>query len=176
MYELLFDGAYQSSRKVHDAGMMSLGWLILKNERQVAHGFGVAARGVDASSNMAEYLALIDGLQALLDLRVRDAPVKVYGDSRVVISQMRGGVQVNAARLRALHHQAAQLAQRLNIVAWEWVPRTQNQQADQLTRQALRRFHANPKSVKAAWIAILQDHLQRRGRTYHLDGMLVFQK
>jgi ribonuclease HI len=176
MYELLFDGAYQSSSKIHDAGMMSIGWLILRNERQVAHGYGVAARGVDASSNMAEYLALIDGLQALLDLRARGEPVVVCGDSQVVISQMRGGAQVNAELMRALHHQADQLARRLNIVAWEWVPRSQNHLADQLTRQALRLFHANPKSVKAAWIAILQDHLQRRSRTYHLDGMLVFQK
>lgn len=51
-------------------GLLRYGWLIERNEMELAHGFGVYLGVGKAGSNAAEYLALIDGLEALSDLRV----------------------------------------------------------------------------------------------------------
>lgn len=179
MYELRFDGLFRSVKDpdVTDgcAGVMCIGWLVTERGRLIAHGYGALGRGVDATSNIAEYLALIDGLQALQDMGAAETPVRILGDAKAVIDQMRGSCKVSTERVFPLYDQASRLAASLTVIAWEWVPRKKNKAADKLSRLALRQFRANPQEVQTARAAILRDHKSQRDRLHDLGGLLVFQ-
>ncbi len=99
VYRLSFDGLFRGSKEIALAGFMCYGWVLHKYDQVMAKGYGVAARGTDATSNIAEYLALIDGLQTLVDLGVRHDPVHVIGDAKVVINQMRGRSRITTDRV-----------------------------------------------------------------------------
>ena len=173
IYELRFDGLFREAKEATKAGLMGIGWLLNQGEKLVAHGYGVTGRGMDATSNMAEYLALIDGLQGIMDMGLEDKPLKVMGDARVVICQMTGDSRVSAERLLPVYRQARKLARKLHIVAWEWIPRKENKAADLLTRHALREVKANEAQFNAAWDRLLRDHQQQRKHLYTLGGMMV---
>jgi len=117
MYALRFDGLFRSIQNPAGptdakAGIMCYGWLIFKQDRLIAKGHGAFADGENATSNVAEYLALIEGLEALLDLGVRDELVKVTGDAKCVIEQLLGVARVNSARIRPLYRKASRLTKR----------------------------------------------------------------
>jgi ribonuclease HI len=154
---------------------MCLGWLITKGIRRVAHGYGVVARCKNATSIVAEYLALIDGLQALIDMGAKRTPVRVIGDSKSVIYQMNGLSKVSSDRSMSIYLRALRLSGKLNIVDWNWVPRAENKAADMLTRRALKEFYADSQSYQRACQVLLRDRDQGSERLYNLGGMLVFQ-
>jgi hypothetical protein len=95
----------------------------------------LAAQGPDATNNLAEYVALIAGLQALIDMGLA-GHVEVRGDSQLVIRQMTGEYQVGSARLRPLHRRAVNLVRRVGSVTWRWVSHKQNDEAERLSRAA----------------------------------------
>jgi ribonuclease HI len=174
VYTLSFDGLFRGSKEVAMAGFMCYGWVLQKYDQLLAKGYGVAARGTDATSNIAEYLALIDGLQTLVDLRVKHGPVHVVGDAKVVINQMRGRSRITADRVVPVHEEASTLAANLKITAWRWVPRRQNKAADMLTRRALREFRADRNEFDKAWEQIIEDHAASRNQLRYYGGMLIF--
>ena len=94
MITLRFDGLfrtlYPNNNPEEKTGLMCYGWVIYRDGRLVAHGHGAYARPEDASSNSAEYLALIEGLHALRDMGIKHEPVEIIGDARSVIDQMVG--------------------------------------------------------------------------------------
>lgn len=145
------------------AGFMSYGWLIGRDGVQIARGYGVVARGQNATSNVAEYLALIEGMEALQDLGVaEDETVVVCGDAKCIIDQMRGAANVNSPRMKPLYHRARRLADSFPAVEWLWTPRRQNKEADQLTRHAMRQMRIDPNHYEAVVRAI--DPRQSNGR------------
>jgi ribonuclease HI len=85
---------------------------------------------------VAEYTALIEGLQAALEWHDAGELVEVRGDSQLAIRQMKGEYQVKSARIRPLHRKARELARQIGRVTWRWVPREQNEEADALSREA----------------------------------------
>jgi ribonuclease HI len=140
MYILQFDGMYQRSvpEIQYWEGILGYGWLIRKNGVEIAHGFGLFAHCRTASSSMAEYLALIEGLDAPVDLRVENEAIEIHGDAKCVIDQMLGSSSVSSLSLRKLHRRACKLAHNFHSLSWCWVPRQKNGQADQLSRRGLR--------------------------------------
>lgn len=175
MYELMFDGLFRCAVKQHKAGFMCIGWVLFKHEMQIGQGYGVIGRGRDATSNIAEYLALIDGLQAVLDLGVRHEPVRVVGDARVVIEQMQGRSKISTSRVAPMHRQAMALANRLDWVEWLWVPRRRNKIADRLTRRALREMLDDQALYQEARAKILRDNERHWNRFLDFGGMMVLQ-
>ena len=140
MYILQFDGML---RTVHNdwqsyVGLLGYGWLIERNNVQVAHGFGIFVGRCMAGSNVAEYLALIEGLEALVDLRIRNAAVEIRGDAKCVIDQMIGIASVSSPLTLELYQQARKLACQFTSLTWRWVPRRENRQADSLSRRSFR--------------------------------------
>jgi ribonuclease HI len=86
-------------------------WVVdFRKGEQVARGYGIVARGMNATSNIAEYLGLVDGLEALVDIGVDYEPVRIIGDSKVVIEQMMGRSRISTQRVKPLHHKACRLA------------------------------------------------------------------
>lgn len=153
MYTLQFDGLFRSIPNHSErtqAGFMCYGWVIFHDDVPIARGHGCYARGRDATSNIAEYLALVEGLEALLDLGIRHEPIRVIGDARSIIDQMTGEAVVSADRIKPLHQRATRLSECFSSLEWMWIPRRANQEADQLTRRAMRQVRANEDHYLAA--------------------------
>lgn len=151
-FDGLFRGAPEALHLKEDAGFMCYGWVILCDGEVIARGHGGYARAQSASSNVAEYLALIEGLEALLDLQVTGETVLVCGDAKSVIEQMNGNASVVASSIKPLHRKAARLARQFRSIQWSWAPRRYNHTADSLTRRALRQIRAFPQDYERAFI------------------------
>jgi ribonuclease HI len=88
-----------------------------------------------ATNNVAEYSALIAGLEAALERGITD--LEVVSDSELVVKQMRGEYKVKNEALRGLSQEAARLARELGKVAYTAVRREHNELADRLVNEAL---------------------------------------
>jgi ribonuclease HI len=88
-----------------------------------------------ATNNVAEYSALIAGLEKALELGVGE--VEVVSDSELMVKQMRGEYRVKNEALRGLFLEASRLARQVGNVSYTAVRREHNKLADQLVNDAL---------------------------------------
>ncbi len=91
-----------------------------------------------ATNNVAEYSALIAGLEKALELGVGE--VEVVSDSELMVKQMRGEYRVKNEALRGLFLEASRLARQVGNVSYTAVRREHNKLADQLVNDALDGF------------------------------------
>jgi ribonuclease HI len=96
-----------------------------------AHGEAIG----EATNNVAEYRALLAGLEKALELGVDE--VEVVSDSELVVKQMRGEYKVKNEALRELSLEAARLGRQLRSVSYTAVRREHNELADRLVNEAL---------------------------------------
>jgi ribonuclease HI len=96
-----------------------------------AHGEAIGT----ATNNVAEYRALIAGLEKAVELGVDD--LEVFSDSELLVKQMRGEYKVKKATLKELSEEAARLARQLESVSYTAVRREHNELADRLVNEAL---------------------------------------
>ncbi len=88
-----------------------------------------------ATNNVAEYRALLAGLEKAVELGLRD--VEVVSDSELLVKQMRGEYKIKNEALRELADEAERLEDRLGRVTYTAVRREQNELADRLVNEAL---------------------------------------
>jgi probable phosphoglycerate mutase len=88
-----------------------------------------------ATNNVAEYSALVAGLERALDLGA--SAVDVISDSELMVKQMRGEYRVKNDALRELFLEASRLARRVGTVSYTAVRREHNELADRLVNEAL---------------------------------------
>ncbi len=150
-FDGLFRGAPQDLHLRDDAGFMCYGWVILRDGVVIARGHGGYASAQAASSNVAEYLALIEGIEALLDMQVTSELIVICGDAKSVIDQMQGRASVSASSIKPFYRRACRLIQQFSRILWTWTPRRHNHTADQLTRRALRQIRAYPQQYERAF-------------------------
>ena len=91
----------------------------------------------DATNNVAEYEALLAGLELALDRGVRR--LTVFMDSELVVRQLTGRYKVKNTDLKALHAEAARRLHGFREVDVKHIPREQNADADRLVNEALDR-------------------------------------
>jgi ribonuclease HI len=96
-----------------------------------AHGERIGV----ATNNVAEYRALLAGLEKALELGVDE--VSVVSDSELLVKQMRGEYRIKNEALQELAGEARRLARRLRSVSYEAVRREHNELADRLVNEAL---------------------------------------
>jgi probable phosphoglycerate mutase len=96
---------------------------------QIARYIGVA------TNNVAEYVALIAGLQAAFDLDP-NAEIDVRMDSKLVIEQMSGRWKIKHPDMLELGRQVQDLV-RAKHVNFTWIPREHNFRADALANKAM---------------------------------------
>ena len=96
-----------------------------------AHGEAIGT----ATNNVAEYRALVAGLEKAVELGVDE--LDVVSDSELLVKQMRGEYKVKNDTLRSLHEQASDVARPLGSVRYRAVRREHNELADQLVNEAL---------------------------------------
>ena len=88
-----------------------------------------------ATNNVAEYRALVAGLEKAVELGVDE--LEVISDSELLVKQMTGEYKVKNAALRELSLEAARLARNLRWVSYKAVRREHNELADRLVNEAL---------------------------------------
>jgi probable phosphoglycerate mutase len=96
-----------------------------------AHGEAIGI----ATNNVAEYSALVAGLEKAVEHAIRE--VEVVSDSELMVKQMRGEYKVKNAALRELSLRAASLARAVGTVRYTAVRREHNELADRLVNEAL---------------------------------------
>jgi ribonuclease HI len=181
MYAMRFDGLYRSFDGSSDsstkAGFLCYGWLISRDDHIIGQGHGVFARCQDASSNVAEYVALIEGLDALADLGLVDVSIKIFGDAKSVIDQMNGMASVSSEAVWPLYMRAWQLSRQFIKLKWIWTPRKNNKAADGLTRRAMRQIRSDQRSYQAALRAArnASGKIRRSTKLLPLFDLRIFQ-
>jgi ribonuclease HI len=97
---------------------------------------GEIARGIgETTNNVAEYTALIEGLELALDRGVTE--VEVFLDSQLVVSQVKGEWKIKNDTLRRLAVRAQSLLRRFESRSLTHVRREQNAAADKLANQGM---------------------------------------
>ncbi|CAM8911187.1 unnamed protein product [Rhodiola kirilowii] len=86
------------------------------------------------SNNMAEYQALLLGLQMARQIRIDE--MDIYGDSQLVINQVLGEYEVRKDDLIPYHRHATQLLNEFDSISIGHVPRSANKLADALANLA----------------------------------------
>ncbi len=87
------------------------------------------------TNNVAEYEGLLLGLQKALDLGARE--VRVFADSLLVISQLRGEWKIKHPGLKPLYERARVLLAKFDRTTLQHVPREQNSAADEMSNRAI---------------------------------------
>ena len=134
---LYFDGLCEPK---NPGGVATYGFVAKRGSEVICKGKGVVGAGFlgdDVTNNVAEYTALIKGLECLAEKGIDK--IKVRGDSQLVIKQLKGEYRVRSDRLRPLYERAKELLRKFDYEL-EWVPRRFNEEADRLSREAFAEF------------------------------------
>ena len=139
-YTMFTDGACRGN-----PGPAGVGIMCLKNQRLLwQKGFFIGT----ATNNIAEYGAVIIGLQLLLS-KVQGARVglEILADSQLLVFQLNGTYKAKSLHIQQLLAQAKQLLQHFNWTA-RHIPRAQNVVADKLANAGLDKKTPLPASVQ----------------------------
>jgi ribonuclease HI len=114
-------------------GPAAFGYVLETDDGHVlaAHGEAIGT----ATNNVAEYRALVAGLEKAVELGIDE--VEVVADSELLVKQMRGEYRVKNEALRELSLEASRLARQLRNVSYTAVRREHNELADRLVNEAL---------------------------------------
>ena len=88
-----------------------------------------------ATNNVAEYRAVLVGLERAAELGARE--VEVVNDSELIAKQLTGAYKVKHAAMRPLHVEAMTALRGFEKWSIRTVPRAENADADALVNQAL---------------------------------------
>jgi ribonuclease HI len=115
---------------------------------QIATGDGSVlaeiARGIgEATNNVAEYTAVIEGLERAQELGAR--AVTLRSDSQLLINQLTGRYRVKSEHLEPLHRRALSIAAGFPRISFEHVPRDENSEADRLANEGVDRWLAGER-------------------------------
>ena len=86
------------------------------------------------TNNEAEYTALLLLLKAAKERDIKT--LNIYGDSKLVVSQVSKQWKINLPHLRALAQEAWSLMEGMSVTL-EWIPREKNKLADALSNQGI---------------------------------------
>ena len=125
--EIYCDGASRSN-----PGEASIGVSIIKQNIEIAT---ISRKIGIATNNVAEYLALIDGLKYCNSNNISTA--NFYLDSKLVVEQISGNFKVKSIHLKELFLEAEKLISKIENFTISHIYRENNKRADQLANQAL---------------------------------------
>lgn len=137
-YFIYCDGAIKDG---NPGGWGVGGWLIKDEGGTVLEkGARDCGRGPTITNNVAEYTAVLAGLEKLIEFGYwgKDVEIVVRTDSQLVVRQLNGDYGVYAPTLAALNADVEKLVLDLRkigtSVRFEWIPREQNTEADEMSR------------------------------------------
>ena len=139
MIEAWIDGACENC---NPGGTMSAGVVILKDgELMWRHGQiikpKVGSKPEEWTNNVAEYSALWLCLNYLIKEKQTNQVIIMRGDSQLVIKQMWGTWGMKGGAYVPLALKCKEMLKGFSNATGQWVPREQNKEADELSKQAL---------------------------------------
>ena len=102
----------------------------------------------EKTNNEAEYWALLLGIREAK--RLGGASVRVLTDSELIARQVNGIYRVKDLKLKPLHRAALRNLKVFSSFKIESIPREQNQEADRLANEAIRRKRMAERTGKGA--------------------------
>ena len=130
---------------VNPGGIATYGYLICDADGSlIAKKSGYVGKGPLMSNNVAEYAALCESLDILLRRHLEDAAIMVRSDSKLVVNQMAGNWKFHKGLYKGNYEKAKLLATKFTRLSFQWIPREQNEEADQLTRDAYELARKHP--------------------------------
>jgi ribonuclease HI len=114
-------------------GPAAVGVVIAEPGGEVVHAVGETI-GV-ATNNVAEYRALLRGIELAREHGA--SALEIYGDSELVVKQVRGEYKVKDVGLKPLHAEARAALADVESWSFDHVRRENNAHADELVNQAL---------------------------------------
>ncbi len=126
-FDVYCDGASRSN-----PGEASIGVSIIEDDLEKAT---ISRKIGIATNNVAEYLALIDGLKYCVENNVQN--VSFYLDSKLVVEQIVGNFKVKSEHLKDYYNQSLILISEIDNFSIQHVYRENNKRADELANQAL---------------------------------------
>lgn len=98
--------------------------------------YGYYGRGDGMTNNVAEYRALIDGVNAVPAQGWTGPAEIIRGYSQLIIKHLTGEWRANKPHIRQLRDDVLALVSAFSSVVFTWVPRAENAVADELSREA----------------------------------------
>lgn len=133
---LYFDGSCINN----PGGPAAWGFYVLDEQsNRIAEGMGAIPKGGIVTNNVAEWEGLLNGMRWLQFQRTHSIDkLTVYGDSDMVIRQARCEWKCKKPHLQEYLRQLKMIVSALDVGAIEfaWVPREENQDADELSNRA----------------------------------------
>jgi ribonuclease HI len=96
---------------------------------RIARGIGIA------TNNVAEYTAVLEGLQRARELGATD--VLLRSDSKLLIEQLSGRFRVKNPTLQRLHTDVRTTARAFSTIRYQHVPREMNREADRMANRGV---------------------------------------
>ena len=116
-------------------GPAAIGVVICDEGKKIIQEFGKTIG--ETTNNVAEYTALIYALQEALILKAES--IKVKTDSQLLARQLNKIYKVRNANIAGLYNQAVHLLSAFKEVSIDNIPREENQGADKLATQAIKK-------------------------------------
>jgi len=114
-------------------GLAGLGVLIEDENGQV---LGTVSKFLgETTNNQAEYMAVIEGLKAVLEMGAKS--VELRADSELVVKQINGQYRVKNPELKPRHSEVMGLLEKLGSYVVKYIPRENNAAADALANEAI---------------------------------------
>ena len=135
MITVYFDGLCYPK---NPGGVAAYGYLVCRDKEPIWKGFGAVGEGRGMTNNVGEYEGLLAAARWLNDERI-DEKIQIRGDSELVIKQMRGEYRITSATSRKYVPEIKSLLEGKDV-SFSWVPREENQEADQLSRKGYEAF------------------------------------
>lgn len=123
---------YSDGASLGNPGKAGIGVVIYDQDRklikEISKFIGIT------TNNVAEYMALVYGLEEALYLRAKK--VSCFLDSELLVRQLEGSYKVRDEKLKLFYHQVKYLEHFFNKISFSHLPREKNKEADKLAKEA----------------------------------------
>lgn len=126
---LYFDG---SCGPKNPGGHACYAFVLVEDGKEIARDIGVECSGKGATNNVAEYAGLKHGLEYMIEKGYTE--VEIYGDSKLVICQVKEEWKCKSDHLRTYLQGVHDLLDQFLLWEANWVPRNENSLADGLSK------------------------------------------
>ena|SRR3990167_311701 len=140
MIKAYFDGCCEP---VNPGGYASFGAVVFNDSNRIwdCSRMFTSKKGKEreTSNNVAEYCGFVSILEFLIEKNMTKEHIKIYGDSNLVIQQMFGTWQMRKGFYIPTAIKAKKLLKKFSDIRGEWIPREENDIADELSKGELRK-------------------------------------
>jgi ribonuclease HI len=139
-FKAFFDGCCEP---VNPGGTASYGAVIFRGKKRIWECselfVPVLGKEKETSNNVAEYSGFIAILEYFIEHGLENESITVHGDSKLVIEQVSGNWKMHGGYYIPLAIKAKELYKKFSKLKLKWIPRDQNDIADELSKAELKK-------------------------------------